>query len=136
MYGSVSVPNPNPAFHDSFIELDESNTEWCGHAYVEPCATQSSPSRSRRDTSQSNTDDQVVYISIEARDKDSSFAVNGIAGDVYRDVVDAPTHDSKARSLKCVSLLLCTPNKIQHVPCYSILPYESASQTNCHAHKT
>ena len=49
VYGSVSVPNPNPAFHDFFIELDESSTKWCGHAYVESCPTQSSPSRSRRD---------------------------------------------------------------------------------------
>ena len=99
VYGSVSIPNPNSAFHDLFIELDGNDTECCGHAYVEPCAMPSPSSRSRRDTSQSNTDDQVVYLSIEARDKDSSFAVNGIPGDVYRDVIDVPTPDSKTGSL-------------------------------------
>ena len=101
MYGSVSIPNPNSAFHDFFVELDfekhKNETEICGHAYVEQCVSSLSPPRSRRDTSQSSTDDQVVYISIEARDKDSSFAVNGIAGDVYRDVIDAPTPDSKGK---------------------------------------
>ena len=99
VFGSVSVSNPNPAFHDFFIDLDyekhENDTEMCGHAYVEPCGTPASSPRSRRDTSQSNTDDQVVYLSIEARDKDTSFAVKGIPGDVYQDVIDAPTPDSK-----------------------------------------
>ena len=76
-----------------FIELDKMDTKLSDHAHVDLCAT-SSPSRLRCDTSQSSTDDQAVYISIEARDKDSSFAVNGIAGDVYRDVIDAPVRQA------------------------------------------
>ena len=97
-YGSVSIPNPNSAFNDFFIELDyENDNDTCGHAYVEPCATSSSPPRSRRQTSQSHTNNQIVYVSIEARDKDSSFAVDTITGDVYRDVNNGSTPESKSQ---------------------------------------
>ena len=93
VYGSTSTPNPNSAFHDFFIELDyekhENETEVCGYStYVEPCNTSPSPhARGRRQTSESGTDAEVVYLSIVGMAEGSSFVVNGVAGDISHDVI-------------------------------------------------
>ena len=120
MYISALVPNPNSAFHDFFIELDYENstansTEMCGHAYVKPCNAIRS-NRLRRQTSESNAKTQIVYISIEGRAKESSFVVNGTAGDIYHQetvvqnvndfiATPAPT-PPESKACKCVSHIM------------------------------
>ena len=116
-YGSVSVPNPNSAFYDFFIELDiehyEHRARICHSAYVEVCRSNTTRPRPRRQTSESNSDNQVVYLSIVGMAKESSFVVNGTAGEVYHadiDIITPELPDSKAcllnASVFCVSHII------------------------------
>ena len=113
-YGSLSVPNPNSAFHDFVFVLDlENDTEVCGHAYVVPCAAPTFSPRSRRQTSQSNIDNQVVYLSIVGMAEKNSFIVNGTAGDLYHTETITPgPPDSKTGILNATVFVYTTTIKI------------------------
>ena len=84
VYGSVSIPNPNSAFNDFSNDLKhESNNETCCTFYVDSCPANQN-GRPRRQTSESDSSTQIVYISIVGMAQESSFIVNGTAGNIYQ----------------------------------------------------
>ena len=85
VYGSSTVPNPNSAFYEFFLQVVYDNdTEVCDHMFYKPdilLPTSSSDTHNQRVL---RSEPMTLYLLVVGKDKENSFIhLKGTAGDVY-----------------------------------------------------
>ena len=91
MYGSFSVPNPNSALYDFYLDLvyegNENNSEICGRTFVAPpshcirtrTTTSNQKLHKRTVSPESST---IVYLAVVGKDKVNTFVLNSTEGNI------------------------------------------------------